>query len=91
MVIDFCKDLGVQIKFMCIVHSQAVGQAEYMNKVIIKGLKKKLDDAKGLWAKLLRKKPWSYHTKPRSTTKEIPFFMVCGAYAMLLVEIKTLL
>lgn len=37
------------MKFVSVVHSQANGQAESANKVILNGIKKKLDDAKGLW------------------------------------------
>lgn len=47
MVTSFCRDLGVQIKFVFVVHPQANGQEELMNKVILKILNK-LDDVKGL-------------------------------------------
>lgn len=46
--------------------------------MILKGLKKKLDDAKGLWAEHLHEILWSYHTIRLSTTKESPFTMVYG-------------
>lgn len=59
--------------------------AETTNK--FKGVKKKLDDAKGLWAIKNHEVLWSYHTTPNSTTKETPFIMVYGVDVMLLVEI----
>lgn len=46
MVIDFCKDFGVHMMFLSIVHPQANRQADSTNKVFLKGLKKKLDGAK---------------------------------------------
>lgn len=87
MVIDFSKDLGVQIKFVSVVHPQANDQAESANKIILKGLKKKIDEAKGLWAELLPKILLSYHTILCSTTKETMFIVVYKADAMLPVEI----
>lgn len=41
---NFYRDLGIQIKFVYVVHPQADGQAELANKLILKGLKNKLDD-----------------------------------------------
>lgn len=39
--------------FFSVVHPPKNGQAELANKVILKGIKKKLDDAKGLWIEQL--------------------------------------
>lgn len=89
MVIEFCKDLGVQTKFVSVVHPQANGQAESVNNIILKGLTKNLDDAKGFWVEPLPKILWSYNTTQHSTTKETPFSTVYEADAMVLVEIKT--
>lgn len=89
VVTDFCKDLGVQTKFVYVVDTQASKQAEYANKVILKGLKKKLGDAKGLWAKLLHEILWSYDTTPQSTTMETPFSIVYGPDLIRPVEIET--
>jgi hypothetical protein len=52
-VLDFCKNLGIQTKFVSVIHPQANGQAESANKVILSGIKKKLEAAKGLWAEQL--------------------------------------
>lgn len=50
IVTDFFRELGVQKKFVSVVHLLANRQEESANKVILRGLKKKLDDTKGLWA-----------------------------------------
>lgn len=73
---------------MSVVHPQANGQAKSANKIILKGLKKKLDDVKGLWEELLHEILWSYHTILHSTTKETLFSMVYGVDSMLPIEIE---
>ncbi|XP_039687770.1 uncharacterized protein [Medicago truncatula] len=52
-VVNFCKQLGIETKFASVIHPQANGQAESANKMIINGVKKKLEEAKGLWAEQL--------------------------------------
>lgn len=89
MIFDFCRDLVVQKKFIFVIDPQADGQAELKNKVILKGLKKKLSDAKGLRAELLHEILWSYHTTHYSTTKETPIAKVNGADTILPVKIDT--
>lgn len=41
-------------------YPQANGQAEATNKKILDTLKKRLEDAKGLWPELLPKVLWSF-------------------------------
>lgn len=53
-----------------------------------KELKKRLDDAKVLWAELLPEILCLYHTTQYFTTNETPFYMVYEANFMLHVEIK---
>lgn len=76
------------MKFFYVVHPQENGKAYLANKLILKGIKKKLDDAKGLWDELLYEILWSYHTTPHLTTKETPFTVVYGADAMLAIEVE---
>lgn len=52
-VIEFCKYLGIQNWFILVEHPQENIQAETENKIILSGMKKKLDEAKWLWAKYL--------------------------------------
>ena len=86
-VVEFCKDLGIQNRFISVEHPQANGQVESANKVILNAIKKKLDSAKGLWAQCLHEVLWAYHTTIHSTTQETPFRMVFGADAMIPVEV----
>ncbi|XP_058775202.1 uncharacterized protein LOC131649458 [Vicia villosa] len=88
-VVDFCKGLGFQNRFTSVEHPQANKQAEAANKIILTGLKKKLEHAKGLWAEYLHEILWSYHTTPHPTTQETPFRLVYGADTIIPIEINT--
>ena len=57
-----------------------------MNKVIMSGLKKRLDDAKGRWVKELSRILWMYQTTPRRSTGETPFSMTYGAEVVIPLE-----
>ncbi|XP_015970312.1 uncharacterized protein LOC107493776 [Arachis duranensis] len=75
-------------EYTSVEHPQANGQAEAANKVILAGLKRRLQDANGAWAEELPQVLWAYQTTPHSTTKESPFRLVYGMEAMILVEIE---
>ena len=57
-----------------------------MNKVIVNGLKKRLDEAKGRWVEELPHVLWTYRTTQRRSTGETPFLMTYGAEAVLPIE-----
>ena len=59
---------------------------EAVNKVIVSGLKKRLDDAKGKWVEELPHVLWTYRTTPHSSTGETPFSMTYGAEAVIPLE-----
>ena len=46
-------DLGITNKYSTLVYPQGNGQAETVNKVIVNGLNKRLDDEKGKWVEEL--------------------------------------
>ena len=43
----YCCDLGITNRYFTPAYPQGNGQAEAVNKIIVNGLKKRLDDAKG--------------------------------------------
>ena len=47
----YCGELGIINRYSTFAYPQGNGQAEAVNKVIVSGLKKRLDDAKGKWGK----------------------------------------
>jgi len=81
--------LGLHIKHVTssVEHPQGNGQAEAANKVILQELKKRLDQAKGLWPEQLLEVLWAYRCTPQSTTKETPYSLTYGTDAMIPVEI----
>ncbi|RDX96690.1 Tf2-9, partial [Mucuna pruriens] len=83
----FCQDLHIRQSFTSVEHPQANGQAETANRVILRGLRRRLKEAKERWAKELPQVIWSYHTTPHSTTGETPFRLTYGSDAMIPVEI----
>jgi len=83
-----CTELGVEQVFASVEHPQTNGKVESANRVLLRGLKRRLDKAKGTWAKEVPRIVWAYHTTPQSTTRETPFSLVYGSDAMIPVEIQ---
>nr|XP_025611672.1 uncharacterized protein LOC112705026 [Arachis hypogaea] len=84
---EFLSGLGVRQRFSSVEHPQTNGQVESANKVILSGLKKRLDNKKGAWADELAAVLWSYRTTEQSSTKETPFRLTYGVDAVIPVEI----
>ena len=49
----YYSDLGIKNRYYTSAYPQGNGRAETVNKVIVNGLKKRLDDAKGRWVEEL--------------------------------------
>nr|XP_025661188.1 uncharacterized protein LOC112756783 [Arachis hypogaea] len=85
---SFLQNLKIKQHFSSVEHPQTNGLAEAANKVILHALRKKLDDAKSLWAELIPEIIWGYNTTIHLTTKETPFRLIYGSDAMIHVEIS---
>ncbi|XP_016199824.1 uncharacterized protein LOC107640836 [Arachis ipaensis] len=85
--VEFLAGLGIKQKFSSVEHPQTNGQVESANKVILLGLKKRLDNKKEAWADELASVLWSYCTTEQSATGETPFRLTYGVDAMIPVEI----
>ncbi|XP_025638073.2 uncharacterized protein [Arachis hypogaea] len=85
--VEFLTGLGIKQKFSSVEHPQTNGQVEAANKVVLLGLKKRLDNKKGAWADELASVLWSYRTTEQSSTRETPFRLTYGVDAMIPVEI----
>ena len=79
-------DLGITNRYSTPAYLQGNEQAKAVNKVIVGGLKKRLDDAKGKWVEELSHVLWTYRTTPRRSTGETPFSMTYGAKAVIPLE-----
>ena len=83
---QYCSDLGIKNRYSTPAYPQENGQAEAVNKVIVNGLKKRLDDAKGKWVEELPYVLWTYRTTPRRSTGATPFSMTYGAETVIPLE-----
>jgi hypothetical protein len=79
--------LHIRHHFSSVEHPQTNGQAEAANKVILNGLKKRLENAKGAWVDNLYKVLWSYRTTPQTTIGETPFRLLYGTDAVFPLQI----
>ena len=82
----YCCELGITNRYSTPAYPQGNGQAKAVNKVIVNGLKKRLDNAKGRWVEELSYVLWTYRNTPRRSTGETPFAMTYGAKAIILLE-----
>ena len=82
----YCGELGITNRYSTPAYPQGNGQAEAVNKVIVSGLKKRLDDAKGKWVKELSHVLWTYRTTSRRSTGETHFLMTYGVEAVIHLE-----
>ncbi|RDX73035.1 rnhA, partial [Mucuna pruriens] len=84
VVVDyFTKQVEVEL-----IMTISLESVESANKVILRGLQRRLEEAKGRSVEQLPQVLWSYHTTPYSTTQEILFQLTFGKDAMILVEIE---
>jgi transposase InsO family protein len=88
---NYCKSMGIKLKFASVAHPKTNGQVEKTNGLICNGIKKRLlvplEKAKHAWVDELPSVLWSLRTTPNAATQETPFFLVHGAQAVLPVEI----
>ena len=82
----YCSELRITNRYSTPAYPKGNGQAEAINKVIVNGIKKMLDDAKGKWVEELPHVLWTYRTMPRRSTRETPFSMTYGAEAVIPLE-----
>ena len=71
----YCFELGIANRYSTLAYPQGNEQAETSNKVIVNGLKKRLDNAKGRWVDKLPHVLWAYRTTLQRLTGETPFTM----------------
>ncbi|GAU49243.1 hypothetical protein TSUD_382750 [Trifolium subterraneum] len=85
---EFLATIGATQHFTSVEHPQTNGQAEAANRVLLRGLRRRMGASKGDWTEELHNVLWSYRTTPHSTTGETPFRLTYGTKAVILVEIR---
>ena len=84
---DFCEQLGIKNHYSLPSHSQANGQAEVANRSLLKIIKTRLEEAKGVWPNELLGVLWAYKTTLRTPTRETPFKLAYGSEAVIPAEV----
>jgi hypothetical protein len=87
MFAEQCNLFGIQQKFTSVYHPQANGQVENVNRTILQGLKRRLEESKGNWPEELPIVLWAYRTTHRTATGETPFSLTYGSEAVIPTEI----
>ena len=82
----YCCGLGITNRYSTPAYPQGNGQVKAVNKVIVSGLKKMLDDAKEKWVEELPHVLWTYQSAPRRSTRETLFSITYGAEAIIPLE-----
>ena len=80
-------DLGIKNFFSSPAYPQANGQAEVSNKVILDGIKKRLEEAKSRWVEELPSVMWTHRTTRRRSTGETLFALAYGVEAVIPLEV----
>ena len=82
-----CEELNVRNYYSTPAYPQCNGQAEISKKVILDGIKKRLERAKGRWVEELPSVLWAYRTTLRRSTGETPFAVAYGTEAVIPLEV----
>ena len=78
--------MGITNRYSTPAYPQENGQAKAINKVIVSGLKKRLDNAKGRWVEELPHVLWTYRTTPCRSIGETLFSMTYRAEIVIPLE-----
>ncbi|KAL0427859.1 UNVERIFIED_CONTAM: hypothetical protein Slati_2960700 [Sesamum latifolium] len=84
---EWCQGLHIRQRFTTVAHPQANGQVEVTNRILIQGIKRRLERVGGNWAEELTSVLWAYRTTPRGSTGETPFSLVYGTEVIIPAEL----
>ncbi|XP_063948099.1 uncharacterized protein LOC135152193 [Daucus carota subsp. sativus] len=85
--VGYCNDYSIELRFTSVAHPQANGQAEVANRIILDGLKKRVEKAHGSWAEEILPILWAYRTTCKVSTGATPFQLAYAAEAVVPLEI----
>ncbi|XP_074356751.1 uncharacterized protein LOC141696519 [Apium graveolens] len=84
---EYCDDNSIELRFTSVIHPQANGQVEVANRIILDGLKKRVEVSRNTWVDELLHILWANRTTCKVTTKATPFMLAYGAMAVAPLEI----
>jgi hypothetical protein len=86
---EFAESMGIKLLNYSPYYSQANGQAEASNKIMIKIIQKKIDQKPKRWHSVLNEALWAYRMAPHGATKTSPYELVYGHHAVLPWEMQS--
>ncbi|KAL0409949.1 UNVERIFIED_CONTAM: Retrovirus-related Pol polyprotein from transposon opus [Sesamum latifolium] len=84
---EWFQGLRIKQRFTTVAHPQANGQVEVTNRILVQGIKRRLERVGGNWAEELTSVLWAYRTTPRGSTGETHFSLVYGTEAIIPAEL----
>jgi hypothetical protein len=85
---DFANSYGIRLLNSSPNYAQANGQAESSNKVLVKLIKKNIEDNPKRWHEVLSEALWAHRISRHGATKVTPFEFVYGQEAVLPVKVN---
>jgi transposase InsO family protein len=85
---EFARSLKIKLLNSSPYYAQANGQAESSNKVLIRLIKKKIEERPRRWHEVLSEALWAHRTSKHDATKVTPFELVYDQEVVLPVEIN---
>ncbi|KAL0386196.1 UNVERIFIED_CONTAM: hypothetical protein Sradi_3013900 [Sesamum radiatum] len=84
---EWRQGLHIKQRFTSVAHPQANGQVEVTNRILVQGIKRRLERVGGNWTEELISVLWAYRTIPRGCIGESPFLLVYEIDAVIPVEL----
>ncbi|XP_074328074.1 uncharacterized protein LOC141665987 [Apium graveolens] len=84
---EYCDDNNIELRFTSVAHPQENGKAEVANRIILDGLKKRVERSRNTWVDELLAILWAYRTTCKVTTEATPSMLAYGAEAVVPLEI----
>jgi transposase InsO family protein len=85
---EFAESLKIKLLSSSLSYAQDNGQAESSNKILIKLIKKKIEENPKRRHEVLSKALWAHRISKHSTTKVTPFELVYGKGVILPIEVN---
>jgi hypothetical protein len=85
---EFAKSLKIKLLSSSPYYAQVNGQAESSNKILIKLIKKKVEENPKRWHEVLSEALWTHRISKHSAIEVTPFELVYGQEAVLPVEVN---
>ncbi|KAL0434799.1 UNVERIFIED_CONTAM: hypothetical protein Sradi_0187800 [Sesamum radiatum] len=84
---EWCQGLHIKQRFTTVAHPQVNGQVEVTNRILVQGIKRRLERAGGNWAEELTSVLWAYRTTPKGLLEKPLLSLVYDTEAIIPAEL----